>query len=241
MIRNFAHCSETTNHFRGRVYDWDVVNEVIGDDASIRDSIFSRVFGTEFISQAFRVADPDVKLYINDYNIEGINAKSDALYNLVQRLLSEGVPIHGVGFQGHFIVGQVNHDFVANMQRFADLNLDVAITELDIRMTLPPTQANSDQQMLDYEEVFNACFQVTRCVGVTIWGVIDKYSWIPNTFPGQGAALLFDDDYNRKAAYNAVDNVLNSFSSSAIICSSNFSIFKLLAVVFVAMNFVYKR
>lgn len=215
------------------MYDWDVVNEVIGDDALIRDSIFSRVFGTDFISQAFRLAhaaDPDVKLYINDYSIEGINAKSNALYNLVQKLLSEGVPIHGVGFQGHFTVGQVAHDFVVNMQRFADLNLDVAITELDIRMTLPPTQANLAQQVLDYEEVFNACFRVTRCVGITIWGVTDKYSWIPNTFPGQGAALLFDDDYIQKAAYIAVDNILNSFSSSAI-CSSNFSTFKLLAVI----------
>lgn len=226
------------------MYDWDVVNEVLGDDGSIRDSVFSRVFGTDFISQAFRLAhaaDPDVKLYINDYSIESINPKSNALYNLVQRLLSEGVPIHGVGFQGHFIVNQTAPDFVENMQRFADLNLDVAITELDVRMPVPPTQANLDQQVLDYKEVFNACFQVTRCLGITIWGVTDKYSWIPNTFPSQGAALLFDDDYNRKPAYDAVADILDSFSSSAIICSSNFSILKLLAVVvIVAMNFVYK-
>lgn len=215
------------------MYDWDVVNEVIADDGSIRNTVFSRAFGTDYISQAYRLAheaDPDVKLYINDYSIEGINAKSNALYSLVQRLLSEGVPIHGVGFQGHFTLGQVPSDFVANMQRFADLMLDVAITELDVRMEVPATQEKLAQQVLDYEKVINACFQVSRCVGVTLWGVTDKYSWIPGTFPGQGAGLLFDDDYNKKPAYAAVDSIMDSFSSSTI-CSST-SISKLLALVF---------
>jgi len=146
-------------------------------------------------------------------------------------LLSEGVPIHGVGFQGHYTVGQVPGDLVANLQRFVNLNLDVAITEMDVRMTLPPTQANLAQQVLDYETVFNACLRMARCVGITLWGVTDKYSWIPNTFPDEGSALLFDDDYNQKPAYVAVDNILNSFSASTI-CSSHLSISKLLAIVF---------
>lgn len=194
------------------MYDWDVVNEVIEEDGSMRNTIFSRAFGYDFVNVAFHVAhrvDPQAKLYINDFNIEGINAKSNALYNLVQRLLSEGVPIHGVGFQGHFIVGQVPSDMVANIQRFVNLNLDVAITELDIRMNLPPTVANLEQQARDYEQVFNACLAVSRCVGITVWGVTDKYSWVPDTFPGQGAALLFDDDFNKKPAYYAVERVLH--------------------------------
>lgn len=194
------------------MYDWDVVNEVIEEDGSVRDTIFSRAFGLDYVNVAFHVAhrvDPQAKLYINDFNIEGINAKSTALYNLVQRLLAEGVPIHGVGLQGHLIVGQVPNDMVANIQRFANLNLDVAITELDIRMNLPPTEANLEQQARDYEQVFNACLAVSRCVGITIWGVTDKYSWIPGVFPGQGAALLFDDDFNKKPAYYAVERVLH--------------------------------
>lgn len=212
--------------------NWDVVNEVL-EDGSIRNTIYSRVFGTDFISQAFRLAheaDPDVKLYINDYNITGMNAKSNALYNLVQRLLSDGVPIHGVGFQGHYYVGQVADDIVANLQRFANLNLDVAITELDVRMILPPTQENLAQQVLDYEKTFNACFQVARCVGITMWGFTDKYSWIPGTFTGMGSAHIFDDDYNKKPSYVAVDNILNSFSSSTV-CSSYLSTSKLLVII----------
>lgn len=204
--------SSTANHFRGRCYEWDVVNEVIEENGSMRNTIFSRALNTTFIATAFRIhraADPSAKLFINDYNIEGFNAKSNATYDLVRSLLSQGVPIDGVGFQGHFIVGQVPSDFAANMQRFAALGLDVSITELDIRMTLPATAANLQQQALDYQNAFRACFQVLRCTGVTVWGVTDLYSWVPSTFPGQGAALLFDEDYNAKPAYYAVESILN--------------------------------
>lgn len=204
-------CSATATHFRGRCYEWDVVNEVIEGDGSIRNTIFSRTLGTSFISQAFRLhraADPYAKLFINDYNIEGFNAKSNALYNLVVSLLAQGVPIDGVGFQGHFIVGQVPTDFAANMQRFANLGLDVSITELDIRMNVPPTVANLQQQAFDYQSAFRACFEVARCTGVTVWGVTDLYSWVPSTFPGQGAALLFDESYSTKPAYYAVESIL---------------------------------
>lgn len=184
---------------------------MIEGDGSIRNTIFSRTLGTSFISQAFRLhraADPYAKLFINDYNIEGFNAKSNALYNLVVSLLAQGVPIDGVGFQGHFIVGQVPTDFAANMQRFANLGLDVSITELDIRMNVPPTVAYLHQQAFDYQSAFRACFEVARCTGVTVWGVTDLYSWVPSTFPGQGAALLFDESYSTKPAYYAVESIL---------------------------------
>jgi len=207
-----AHIERTAIHFRGRCYEWDVVNEVIEGDGSFRDTMFLRALNTTYISTAFRVhraVDPYAKLFINDYNIEGFNAKSNALYNLVVSLLAQGVPIDGVGFQGHFIVGQVPSDFAANMQRFADLGLDVSITELDIRMNVPPTAANLQQQALDYQNAFRACFAVARCTGVTVWGVTDLYSWVPSTFPGQGAALLFDDYYVAKPAYYAVESILN--------------------------------
>lgn len=178
----------------------------------MRDTLFFRVLGTNYINTAFhlaRVADPYAKLYINDYNIEGINAKSNALFNLVQNLRNQGVEIEGVGFQGHFIVGQVPGDIVANLQRFANLGLDVAITELDIRMTLPSTPALLQQQAQDYVTVFNACYAVSRCLGVTIWGVGDAYSWVPSTFPGQGDALIHDHDYARKPAYFAIENIIH--------------------------------
>lgn len=202
----------TATHFRGRVYDWDVVNEAFVDDGSYRNSVFYRVFGPSYIPLSFQYAanaDPYANLYYNDYSIEAINPKSNAVYILAQQLIAQNIPIHGVGFQSHFIVGQVPPDFAANLQRFANLGLDVAITELDIRITVPPSQANLNQQALDYAASFNACFAVPRCVGVTIWGVSDLYSWVPDFFPGEGAALIHDENYNRKLAYYAIDEIIH--------------------------------
>lgn len=111
---------------------------------------------------------------INDYNIEGIGAKSTAMFNLVQSLQAKGVSIHGIGFQAHLIVGQVPSTIRANMERFTALGLEVAITELDIRMTLPQTAALLKQQKQDYRTVISACNAVAGCVGVTIWDFTDR-------------------------------------------------------------------
>ena len=83
-------------------------------------------------------------------------------------------------------MGQVPSTFQQNLQRFADLGLDVAVTELDVRMTLPRTTALDTQQAADYKSVVATCLAVTRCVGVTIWDYTDKYSWVPSVFSGQG-------------------------------------------------------
>ncbi|GHC68599.1 hypothetical protein GCM10010309_34860 [Streptomyces violaceochromogenes] len=140
--------------------------------------------------------------------MEGVNAKSTALYNLVKSLKERGVPIDGVGLQAHLIVGQVPSTLQQNIQRFADLGVDVAITELDIRMQLPATQAKLTQQAADYQAVTNACVAVARCTGVTVWGFTDSDSWIPDTFPGQGAATPYDENYRSKPAYHAIAEAL---------------------------------
>ena len=201
------------SHYQEQIYAWDVVNEALGEDGSLRNSIWSRTFGgNSFIAEAFKTAhsvDPKAKLYINDYNVEGKGRKSDALYNLVKEMRAQGVPIHGVGLQAHLIVGQVPGDLQANMQRFADLDVDVAITELDIRIKLPPTQDNLEQQAKDYAKVFSACIAVNRCVGVTIWDFCEKYSWIQSTFPGYGAANMWDTNFKPKPAVAAVEKVLH--------------------------------
>ena len=114
------------------------------------------------------------------------------MLNLVKQLIADGVPIDGVGFQCHFIVGEVPTSFQANLEAFTALGLEVAITELDIRMTLPATPALLQQQKQDYQNVIAACQAVKGCVGVTIWDWTDKYSWVPNTFSGQGAACPWD-------------------------------------------------
>ncbi len=86
----------------------------------------------------------------------------------------------------------------ANIQRFADLGVDVAVTELDIRMQLPATEAKLAQQKADYAAVTRACLAVSRCVGVTVWGFTDSDSWIPDFFEGQGAATPYDEGFRPK-------------------------------------------
>jgi endo-1,4-beta-xylanase len=172
--------------------------------------------GSGYIADALRTAhaaDPNAKLYLNDYNIEGENAKSNALYSLAQSLVSQGVPLNGIGLESHFILGQVPSDMQANMQRFANLGLDVAVTELDDRIQLPASSANLQQQATDYGNIVKDCLNVARCVGVSQWGVSDAASWIPGTFPGYGAATMYDQNYQPKPAYNATVTALGGSSS----------------------------
>ncbi|SEO76956.1 endo-1,4-beta-xylanase [Actinacidiphila rubida] len=183
-----------------------MVNEPLNGDGSLVNDAFSRAMGSGYLAEAVRTAhaaDPGAKLYINDYGIEGENAKSNSLYNLAKSMLAQGVPLGGIGFESHFIVGQVPSDFKANMQRFADLGLDVAVTELDDRIQLPASNSALQQQATDYGNVVRDCLGVSRCVGISQWGVDDANSWIPGTFPGWGAATMYDGNFQPKPAYTA--------------------------------------
>ena len=113
---------------------------------------------------------------INDFNIEGISAKSTAMLNLVKSLKAQGAPIDGIGLQAHLTVGEIPSTLQANMERFTALGIEVAITELDIRMTLPETPALLEQQKQDYQTVVSACNAVPGCIGVTVWGYTDRVS-----------------------------------------------------------------
>lgn len=127
-------------HYKGKVFAWDVANEIMNEDGTYRENIFYKTLGPGYIADALRwahAADPKVKLYLNDYNVEGLGAKSDAYYTLIKQLKADHVPIDGFGMQGHLALQYgFPNDMRGNIQRFADLGLDVAITELDIRMIL---------------------------------------------------------------------------------------------------------
>jgi endo-1,4-beta-xylanase len=201
------HIAGVMGHYKDKITYWDVVNEAFNDDGSRRSDVFQNEIGNTYIEDAFtaaQAADPNAKLCYNDYSIEGENTKSNAVYNMVKDFKSRGVPIDCVGFQSHLIVGEVPSDFQANLQRFANLGVDVNITELDVRMPTPASSANLQQQASDYTKVVQACLAISRCTSITTWGITDKYSWVPSTFSGYGAALLFDSNYNKKPAYNAV-------------------------------------
>ncbi|VDB83763.1 unnamed protein product [Peniophora sp. CBMAI 1063] len=209
------HCGSLVSHYAGKTYSFDVINEPFNDDGTWRADVFYNTMGTDYIPvalEAARAADPDTKLYINDYNIESPGAKATAMVNLVSELKANGTPIDGVGLQGHFIVGSTpsTSSIQSVMQSFADLGVEVAITELDIRMTLPATDALLAQQKTDYQNVIAACMAVDACVGVTVWDYTDKYSWVPSTFSGQGAACPWDENLATKPAYDGIAAALSA-------------------------------
>lgn len=149
--------------------------------------------------------------YYNDYNLEYNGAKTNRVYEAVTIVQNAGAPIDGVGFQGHLIVGSTpgRSALATALRRFTALGLEVAYTELDIRhSSVPASSAALVTQGNDYANVVGSCLDVDGCVGVTIWGFTDKYSWIPETFSGQGEALLWDANFNKKPAYTSVSSVL---------------------------------
>ena len=206
------HVFAVVGHFRGKVRAWDAVNEVIDDNAQFRDTLWYRAFGSDYIEWVLRwahQADPRVQLVINDYNIEGLNAKSDAYYALVKDLKARGVPIDAIGIQGHLSLdfpfpGQVPE----NVKRFAALGLDVNFTEADVRMTLPVTDALLTRQASYFRQMLDACLSVRRCHTFTVWGFTDAHSWVPGFFTGQGAATPFTETYQPKPAYFALRRAL---------------------------------
>ncbi|KAG8853988.1 hypothetical protein FRB96_007851 [Tulasnella sp. 330] len=221
------HIQAVGGRYKGQLYVWDVVNEPLNDDGTFQTNIWYNVTGSYYIKYALQVAretDPYARLYINDYNIETVSNKSNAYLNLVKGLLAEGVPLDGIGCETHLILGETpsTADMITNFQRFADLGLEWAITELDIRMDLAnnATEGNSTQlaqQATEYAQVVSACLGISTCVGITTWETSDSYSWVPGVFTGQGSGLLFDFNSNPKPAYYAVADALAGHNGTKIV------------------------
>jgi len=128
---------------------------------------------------------------------------------MVQDMQNRGIPIDGVGFQMHIGTGGINYQsFEQNLQRFADLGLALFVTEMDVRIQLPVTAAKLATQANVYRNVINVCLRQLACYGFLMWGFTDLHSWIPGFFPGYGAALIFDENYNPKPAYDALEGAL---------------------------------
>ncbi|MEV5432657.1 endo-1,4-beta-xylanase [Streptomyces sp. NPDC052701] len=206
------HITDTVRHFKGRIWQWDVVNEAFNEDGTLRDSIWLRKLGPGYIADAFRWArraDPHALLFYNDYNTEWTGPKSDAVLDLMSRLRAEGVPVDGVGFQGHLgIQYGLPTDMAANFARFEKLGLRTAVTEADVRMVLPADEAKLRTQAEGYRLLLDACLRTRHCLSFTVWGFTDRYSWVPDTFEGQGAANILDEDYRPKPAYRALQAAL---------------------------------
>ncbi|GAA3747830.1 endo-1,4-beta-xylanase [Salinactinospora qingdaonensis] len=212
------HIMTVVGRYSGRIQQWDVANEIFDGEGNLRseENIWIRELGPGIIADAFRwahQADPHAELFFNDYNVEGVNAKSDAYYELTQELLDEGVPVHGFSTQGHL---SIQYGFPGsleeNLRRFDELGLSTAITEMDVRMELPesgePTEEQLDKQADYYQQALSACLEVAGCDSFTIWGFTDKYSWVPVFFEGQGSATVMTDDFTRKPSYFEIQSTL---------------------------------
>ena len=193
------HINGVMGHYRGKLAYWDVVNEAFEWDGSHRRSNLEAT-GSDWIEVAFRTAraaDPSVKLCYTDYNIDSWSAaKTQGVYNMVRDFKSRGVPIDCVAPQAHFTGGsRLPSDFQTMLSSFAALGVDVALSEADV------TNASPEQ----YGGMTQACVNVPRCVGITLWGVRDSDSWRPWESP-----LLFDGAGNKKPAFTTVLDILNA-------------------------------
>jgi endo-1,4-beta-xylanase len=187
--------------FPGVIRYWDVVNEAMGNNAVLRDNSPWKTIGTnptDYIAQAFRwahEAGPNLILFYNDFNIEEMNSKSNAVYSMLQALLAAGVPIQGIGFQMHFEDGtHLDWDSISrNFDRFAALGLVIHITELDDRLDLrqpdSPTTAQLQNQADTYARAASLCVSKPACQVLVTWGFTEKYSYIPQEQPGWGPGI----------------------------------------------------
>jgi endo-1,4-beta-xylanase len=219
------HVTDEVTHFRGKIWQWDVANEFFTDSnpSGINPNDFwISHLGAGVIADAFRwahAADPHALLFYNDYNIageDGSNAKSDAAYAWVKQQLADGVPINGVGDQGHL---DLQFGFPTKMQqdlqRFADLHLKVAVTEADVRTFVnnatdqqPTNPLAQSAHAFYYDQMLKACLAVRSCISFTVWGFADADSWVPGFFTGEGYAGTYDVNLQPKPSYTAMQQDL---------------------------------
>lgn len=218
------HITTVVNRYKGKIYAWDVVNEAISDkpDEYLRNSLWYQICGEEYIAKAFEYAheaDPNALLFYNDYN-EINQDKREKIFKLVKSLKDAGVPIHGIGLQGHWAINEPSREQLdSTIKRFAELGLKIQITELDIS-AYPKEHAARERRSEDADTAFNPekenkqiemykmCFEIFRkyrnvLSGVTFWNISDRHSWLDN-FPVRGRKdypLLFDRNLQPKKAY----------------------------------------
>lgn len=220
------HVKEIVKRYKHDVDSWDVVNETIDDGGGLRESQWYQLTGTDYIKVAFetarRFADKDAKLYINDYNTE-VEPKRTDLYNLVKDLLADGVPIDGVGHQGHIQIGWPSlQETEDSINMFASLGLDNQITELDIslygwppRPAYPTYDDIPEERFQAQADRYDALFELyekldDKISSVTFWGIADNHTWLNdraedyNDGVGVDAPFVFGLDYEVKPAYWAI-------------------------------------
>jgi len=225
------HIFAEVGHFKGKIWQWDVANEVFANawdphplaDGINGDDFWVSHLGEGIISDAFRwahQADPHALLFYNDFNIageDGTNLKADNVYAWVKAQQAKGVPINGVGEQGHLDTqyGFSGALMQQDLARYATLG-KVAITEADVRtfvettdsLQTPTDSLSQFAQPFEFDQELKACLAVSACISFTIWDVDDGDSWVPGTFAGEGYATLYDTNLKPKTAYTTLQQSL---------------------------------
>lgn len=213
-----AHVATVAGRFAGAIESWDVVNEPFAAFGGAMDSAspFQQALGSAYVERALRTAhgaDPLARLFLNEVNLEIDDAKLDGMVALASGLLANGVPLHGIGFQGHFLFPPSFDDLRARLQRVADLGLDVELTEVDLpisRFAGSPDPLAA--QAAAYAEIVRACLAVSRCTGITLWGLEDGDTWLDQaalwSLLAPNRPLLFDASLAPKPAFFAVRDAL---------------------------------
>lgn len=229
------HIHTVVGRFKGRIHGWDVVNEALNEDGTLRETPWLRIIGEDYLRKAFQFAhdaDPDAELYYNDYSLEN-EPKRNGAVRLVRSLLDEGVPVHGIGSQGHVKMDWPSAERQdSTIRAFAELGVQVMITELDVDV-LPAAVRSQGADVSDraelqaqqnpytdglpdsvqhaladrYAELFEVYLQHSDVISrVTFWGVTDGDSWLNNwPVPGRTSyPLLFDRQHRPKPAFDAV-------------------------------------
>lgn len=220
-----THITTVMKHFKGKVYEWDVVNEMLDDDQSIvrtnpngytlRSNVWYKAIGEDYIDSALvyaHRADPEAKLYINEYGAEMMgNAKAEAYYNLAKRLLKSNIPLDGVGLQCHFSVGELKESkFDANVARYADININCIVTELDMSIKDYSDPDCYKRQALEYYKIVKTMLKYDHFPHLIIWGVTDDLSW------RSGEPLLFDKNVTKKQAFWAVYDLVAKAAATSV-------------------------
>ena len=202
-------------HFKGRVKSWDVVNEALSDDGLLRvgvtssnskASLWAQKLGKDYVARCFQyahAADPDARLFYNDYGQEYSPAKLNAILAMVKDFQKRGIPIHGLGLQFHTNIQRSDTDLKNAIAQMATSGLLIHISELDISMNGSQSYSAPTPAMLDIQKsrmnVIAAAYKAlpaSQRFGITFWGISDANSWITNDWP-----LLFDKSYAKKPAY----------------------------------------
>jgi endo-1,4-beta-xylanase len=217
------HIFTVIGHFHAKIYAWDVINEGIAQDGSLRETFWLKTIGPEYFDYAFRFAreaDKNPRLFYNEYAADDRSPKADGMYQLLKDLKEHGTPVDGVGLQMHFALYDspnfacppAAEDLTANLNRLADLGLEIHITELDVQVQNLPGEREEllARQAQVYRDLLDTVLQNRRLKAVVTWGFTDRHSWIPR-FTGQSDwPLPFDEYYQPKPAYNAIYQALEN-------------------------------